>query len=348
MSKKRQILIVTPGLQRGRGADVVGKGLFQGFLEWGALEASLYDWGLYYQTFATLLKPADETPLDDMVAEHLVVHCVERTPDIVVIVTLTPITAYYVLLLRKLGIQVVHWLVEDYRLIPDWPALLTPYDHVWCCQRDFLSQNWAAQGVQACSFLPLGCQKPEPPGTTPIHDLVFMGFPYPKRQHLLAHLLQHKISVKIWGHGWCAHLSNPLFAPTIQASGHWFTPTDIQALYAQAKIGLNIHSSAANPDPNDYSESLIANTYLFEICASGTFQLVDRRPSTLEHYEEEREIVCYGFKEELLDKIAYYLPRPELRHRIAQAGCERTRQSHTYLHRAQRAIQALDGRSIRS
>lgn len=341
MSKKRQILLVTPGLQKGRGADVVGKGLWQGFVEWEAVETRLYDWGIYYQTFATLLKPADESHLDDLVAEHLLVYCVEQTPDIVIILTLTPITAYYVLLLRKLGIQVVHWLVEDYRLLPDWPALLTPYDHVWCCQKSFLSQNLTAQGIQACSFLPLGCQKPEPRATTPIHDLVFMGFPYPKRQHLLAHLLTHNRSVQIWGHGWQSHLANPLFAQAIQAGGHWFTSAAIQAVYAKAKIGLNIHSSAANPDLNDYADSLIANSYLFEICASGTFQLVDRRPSTLEHYEEEKEIVCYGSKEELLDKIDYYLPRDTVRNRIAQAGYERAQQSHCYIHRAQQAILSI-------
>ena len=58
----------------------------------------------------------------------------------------------------------------------------------------------------------------------------------------------------------------------------------------------------------------------FEILACGGFILHERTPELLEHYEEGREIACFGSIEELTDKITHYLTHAEERQAMASAG----------------------------
>jgi spore maturation protein CgeB len=90
-----------------------------------------------------------------------------------------------------------------------------------------------------------------------------------------------------------------------------------------AKIALN---------PNHYAEIQGTNKRTFELAAVGAFQLTDT-PALSDVFDPETEVASYGNVDDLLDKLDYYLARPELRAQMADRAHARAHASHTYEHR---------------
>jgi spore maturation protein CgeB len=345
MKAAKKIVIVTPGLERGGGADAVGKGLYSGFCELPNVEATLFDFGFFKQNFATMLKCSDDGLFYEIISQHLITKSVENSPDVIIILTLTPISSYFIGLLRKLGIKVVHWFVEDYRRL-NWQELLHPYDHVLTYQKQFLREDLAKSGINSCSYLPVGCEYPESSevfqNDEKSFDIAYMGFPCDNRKRVIEYLLNNNINLKIWGFGWHKFSEIPVIANALQEKGRWFSLSDTRAVYKQSRIVLNIHSAIVHKDAEIYMEDDMVNSNLFEICASGAFQIVERRPGVLEYFKEDKEVVCYSTKEELVEKIKYYLIRPEECKKIARAGYLKTLNNHRFSHRAQTILRDLE------
>ena len=63
---------------------------------------------------------------------------------------------------------------------------------------------------------------------------------------------------------------------------------------------------------------------------SGGFYLTEYQAELEEFFQIDSEIACYRDKEELLEKIRFYLNRPDLRERIRFAGRQRCLNDHTW------------------
>src|SRR5690606_18928418 len=88
--------------------------------------------------------------------------------------------------------------------------------------------------------------------------------------------------------------------------------------YIKAMCGMDIalHSlRQANRDEHD--------SRTFEISARGVLMLAERSNAHSSLFEDKREAVFFETKEELLEKVTYYLAHPEERKKIALAGLER-------------------------
>ena len=86
-------------------------------------------------------------------------------------------------------------------------------------------------------------------------------------------------------------------------------PEKAAELYARSKICLNIHLPAHKG----------VNPRTFEIMATGSFQLIDKR----EDYAglvPEQDMAVFRSTEELIEKISYYLAHEDERERIAAHG----------------------------
>ena len=206
------------------------------------------------------------------------------------------------------------------------------YDYIFTLDPAHLPQLKAyAKGV--VDFLPLCCQ-PE------IHrkinlteeeikqyscDICFIGTALPERTEILKKLLDYNLGV--WGEGW-------------QKERYWLkehyrgkaSDEKMVKIYNASKIALNIHHPQALEG---------ANLRTFEICGSGTFQLVDNRMSLLQLFRVGKEIVSFKDVEELKELIRYFLERDKERAVIAEGGYRRAHQEHTYLNRLRKIISII-------
>lgn len=107
------------------------------------------------------------------------------------------------------------------------------------------------------------------------------------------------------------------------------------SIYRKCKIIINIHGQHVY---NDLPGG--GNLSLFEIPASGGFQIVDMY--SRDWFEEGKEIVSFSDIEDLKKKIQYYLNNPTERKNIAEAGRKRALNEHTFEKRFEKIFKHLD------
>jgi len=83
------------------------------------------------------------------------------------------------------------------------------------------------------------------------------------------------------------------------------------------------------------------NGALFQTAGCGAFQIADWKPSLPELFEPEREIVTFRTRQELKEKVDYYLAHPEQRREIADRAYVRARREHTYERRLRKMLEIL-------
>jgi spore maturation protein CgeB len=135
--------------------------------------------------------------------------------------------------------------------------------------------------------------------------------------------------VKVWGRN-----SPPWLRSSARSkyTGHYVAEEEKARAFGAAKIFVNtIH----------YSEIEGVNCTLFEAAGCGAFQIADWKPSLPELFEPEREIVTFRTRQELKDKVDYYLAHPEERHEIAHRAYVRAHREHTYEIRLRRMFGIL-------
>ncbi len=89
-----------------------------------------------------------------------------------------------------------------------------------------------------------------------------------------------------------------------------------------SKISINRHIDAAENNAN--------NMRLYESTGVGSLLITDHKDNIDELFEVGKEIETYKTKEELVDKINYFLTHEDERKRIAEAGQQRTLRDHSY------------------
>jgi spore maturation protein CgeB len=80
-----------------------------------------------------------------------------------------------------------------------------------------------------------------------------------------------------------------------------------------------------------YSEQIKGRN--FEVPGCGGFLLTGRAENLDQYYENGKEIVSFDDKDDLIEKIRYYISHESERAAIARAGNERTLREHTYVAR---------------
>ena len=135
--------------------------------------------------------------------------------------------------------------------------------------------------------------------------------------------------LKIWGPNYPSWLSSAL---RDHWAGVYVAEEEKAKAFNAAKIVLNTIS---------YSEIEGVNCRLFEAAGCGAFQIADSRPALPELFEPEREIVTFRTREELKEKVNYYLARPEDRRRIADRAYTRAHREHTYEVRLRKMFEIL-------
>lgn len=152
------------------------------------------------------------------------------------------------------------------------------------------------------------------------------------RRAMVEFALRQGVDMKVWG-GYRQHFID---SPILNVwQGQIWGEEQVKALCA-ARIGLNFHVDHA---PGELDRGL--NVRAFELAACGVFQLLQRVPSVSQFFEEGREIVCFDTKEEMVEKIRYYLSHEDERRRIAEAARQRVLRDHTWRQRVTRIVDLM-------
>jgi spore maturation protein CgeB len=134
---------------------------------------------------------------------------------------------------------------------------------------------------------------------------------------------------KIWGAGYPFWLRSPLrdFYPAV-----YVAELEKSKAFNAAKIVLNTMH---------FAEIEGVNCRLFEAAGCGAFQIAEWKPGLAELFEPENEVVTFRSREELRDKVDYYLAHPEERRAISGRAYARAHREHTYEIRLRRMFETL-------
>jgi spore maturation protein CgeB len=114
---------------------------------------------------------------------------------------------------------------------------------------------------------------------------------------------------------------------------------DLIQMYSRSKINLGFSSCG---DTHKTGERILqVRLRDFEVPMSGGFYIVEYMEELEEFFNIGKEIVCYTDKEDLAEKIKYYLKHDDDRERIRKAGHERCLRDHSWHKRFQMAFKEM-------
>lgn len=195
------------------------------------------------------------------------------------------------------------------------------------------------------------------------YDATFIGQKYLNRPEYLSYLNKNGIDVRVWGPGWRpltpfwdgenivrflrylpgrfilrrsqlrkwkGFLRQDPYALPEKSYGRMLSDIEMLKIFSMSKISLNF-SEVKDQVTGEIKRHIRLRD--FEGPMSGAFYITGYQEELAEYYEIGKEIICYDTREDLLDKVKYYLSNPTERDRISKAGFERARRDHTWQRR---------------
>lgn len=135
------------------------------------------------------------------------------------------------------------------------------------------------------------------------YDVTFIGTPKGDRYELIKYLKEKGINVRLYGWGWHNY---PEFKKIYHGP---LNPKDFIRIINESKINLCFSK-------NIYGKPHIIGK-VFEFGACKSFALTEYVPLYLDYFKQGKEIVMFKNKEDLVEKIKYYLINEEERERIS-------------------------------
>jgi spore maturation protein CgeB len=145
-------------------------------------------------------------------------------------------------------------------------------------------------------------------------DIGFIGTYEAYRVECIRYLAEHGYKIKIWGWGKDPGASG-MIHPNIINTGKYVFDEAYPKVVCSTKINL-CFLRKLNRDTQ--------TTRTFEIPAMGGFMLAERTDDHKRLFAEDVEAAYFSSKEELLEKVKYYLQNEDKRKQVAQKGLERS------------------------
>lgn len=137
----------------------------------------------------------------------------------------------------------------------------------------------------------------------------FIGTCEGPREEFISYLIEQGIDVKVTGNDWPKGKRWKVIEP------HYQGPSVFGEDYIKRINGMEIALHFLRHSNRDEQDSRT-----FEIPACGAFMLAERSELHMKLFEEGKEAAFFTTKEELLDKVKYYLIHPRERKAIADSG----------------------------
>lgn len=276
-------------------------------------------------------------------ADKLVAQMEQEKPDLVFIFMYTDELSPDTIRRLRAKTTVLGWFSDDYwrfdnysrHYAPSFSWVATTYSKA--PERYFaIGQKNVIRSQFFCdtgSYVPIACDKDT--------AVSFVGLKNKGRAQLADAVRAAGIPLSLYGGGW---------------DGGRLPQAELTHLFSRSKINLNIISPRSLWERNSFGRlfarrslnwfvpdfhivdnvrSWLASRILqikcrpFEIAACGGFCISGYADDFESYYKENEEMVFYRSTDDLIQKIRYYLDRPEEREKIARAGYERTFREHT-------------------
>ncbi|MDN4523617.1 CgeB family protein [Fictibacillus fluitans] len=264
-------------------------------------------------------------------------------PDLVLTMTGFVLSKEMTDWLGKRHVPLAVWMTEDPYYMDLTLPIIERYDFIFTI--DTAAQKVYEQNGHKLVFpLPLGTEPSVFKAATEQdavqeRDICLVGFPYPDRIELIKYLLDNTdYTITVVGGRWRDDLSqhNENTKLTII---DWSTPLEVAEYYRQSKIILNTNR------PHNYSENKNSigvinqsvNNRTFDIAATCGFQLLSYKKGISDIFTDE-EIVTFESKEDLLEKIRYYMEDETKRKAMACKAQEKVLKNHTFSNRIQQLV----------
>ncbi|WP_036048284.1 glycosyltransferase [Bradyrhizobium sp. Tv2a-2] len=255
--------------------------------------------------------------------------CETLRPDIVLVIRGSKIKAET---LEKISALKILWCHDVVRRCDLTLEQLRAYDRVYVFDRSDL--HWLAERRLTGQFLPLGVDPRVyfPRSTRKDIDVFFVGAYYPDRRETLEFLADSlpRRSLRFYGRHvkyrepttWTKYLAYRLKGQGSVFVNRSLNAHEISQFYRRSKICINMHHSQ-----NQFG----CNPRVFEIMASGSFQICDNLAYVLDNFGSYVE--TYKDRWHLKDLILANLDDEEARESKAKAAEEFVFGNHTFKHR---------------
>jgi spore maturation protein CgeB len=259
--------------------------------------------------------------------QRLLAWAKERRFDLIVIVSINMVPPDVVSALReRTGALVIGWFTDAIVNIHGAEFIRAPYHRIFFKDKVVVDRfrttlasgryEYLAQAFDPALHRPVPSRFAPPEASA---DVATFGNSYPFRAMMMGELLdQRDIHTVIYG------LPGRFADERLRA--RYLAPVKglkKSAVMRAAKVALNT---------NHFSELGGVNKRTFELGGIGAFQLTDG-PAITEYFEPDVECAVFHGPGELVEKVRYYLERPDERAEIARRGLLRAFRSHTYQHR---------------
>jgi hypothetical protein len=156
-------------------------------------------------------------------------------------------------------------------------------------------------------------------------DVSYIGTWSLKKEELLTEIARRRptVHLRIWGEYWNNAKSSAI---RNAIAGREVLGNEFVRALLGSRINLSIMSEARKG--SSLGDQVANRTFVVPAC--GAFVLHERSDELLRYFEEGEHLGCFGNADEMIEKIDYYLARPELRNRIAEQGRELVWREHSW------------------
>lgn len=220
--------------------------------------------------------------------------------------------------IEKLGVPTINLALDDYLKFKGYPTLtgwsgakdLAKYFTINITSYKESCERYLYEGAIPL-YLPEGgnsdVYKPMP-GVSRDIDVAFVGKNYGMREEIVRFLKDNGVKIEVMGRGW--------------PSGGVPLEKMIET-YSRAKIAIGFSDSRGSGHYDLPGRD-------FEVPLMGPMYLTEWNPKIGEWYDVGKELVLYKDRQDLLEKIRYYLSHEDERAAIAIRGRDRALQEHTW------------------
>ena len=261
--------------------------------------------------------------------------------------------------IKSMGIKTVNWYCNGSYQLHLVEDISPHYD--WC----LVPEKFRLNDYNKMGANPIYCQEAANPNIYKPYelpydyDVSFVGQAYGDRPSYIKYLQEQDININVFGLGWekfsASAVENrthnkplkklfykfqkPIIMPN-NILGGILSDTEMVQMYSRSKI--NIGFSTCGNTHKSRNRILQVRLRDFEVPMSGGFYIVEYMDELEEFFKIGKEIVCYKNKEDLADKIKYYLQHDDERETIRKAGYERCIKEHSWHNRFKMAFSEMD------